>query len=327
MKKHLLIFTTLLCLSIWLITACKKDEPRTNFEDVVDGAIASENSDVRVSKVIYTDTSFLFLGIPAKEDTIAYGYNPRGLLTAVFINGSQYINVGHPSGLVRFSAVLQNSNTWKESQILHDGKAITQVNVKTVNALNPVISFPVDGNIIFKRSENSKLETVEPRTIAGIPGAETFVTASVRIIEYNSDGTPSILAASGVGNSFYLQEITYQQAPGVPNKLKRMLNEDILRINKMGGMRVDNHIQSTFSFGSNVTGNWLVTLGLHRLHVISETNPNLVASIKTSKIETVGGVQTVVDSNTKTFLYLHDVDNRNITINGLKVFYDVVKQR
>jgi hypothetical protein len=326
MKKHFLIFTTLLCSSLWLITACKKDEQPTKFEDVVEGAIISENSDVRVNKVRYTDTSFQYLGALPTEVTISYGYNQSGLLTAVFVDGSKYIEVGHSSGVVRFS-IPEENNSWRASQLLHNGNAITQVNVKTVNPSNPVIRFPVDGTILFKRIDNMKLETIEPRTTAGVPGAETFVTSSVRILEYNSDGTPSILAATGVGNSFYLQEITYQQAPGVPNKLKRMLNEDILRINKMGGMRVDNHIESTNAFATSVTGNWLITLGLHRLHVLSETNPNLVASIKTSRIETTGGVQAVVESNTKNFLYLHDVDNRNITINGLKVFYDVVKQR
>lgn len=325
MKKQLLLLTVLLTATVWLVTSCKKDEQPSNFEDIVDGATVNESSDVRINRVVYIDSVAVPFGGSPKDVSIAYDYNPRGRLTDISVNNSKFIQVGHPEGAVRFSGLQQSGQGWTSSQVFFNGSNIARVNVNTFNSLNPIVQPPISGTIQINRTSENLLQTIEPRTIPGIPGAEVFMPSSIRVLEFNPDGTPRLIAASAVGNVFYLQEVAYQQAPGVPNKLKRMLNEDILRVNKMGLINPDGHVFSGNLF--NGKGNWLISFGLHRLHVLAESHPTLVASIKTTKIETINGVQTEVESNTQTFLYLHDVDNRNITINGLKVFYDVVRQR
>ncbi len=127
-------------------------------------------------------------------------------------------------------------------------------------------------------------------------------------------------------------EFTYTPAEDIPLKLKRMVNEELLHLNKYGVTNPDAirigtedpvNLYLSSPFGE---GNWLVSFALWDKYILSEMSSHLVSKRVTKHyINDDTGTPVFQKTTVEDFPYTHDPVAKTLEIAGLKIWYEVIE--
>lgn len=172
----------------------------------------------------------------------------------------------------------------------------------------------------------------------------------LKVTEYNSHGdiqkatsvqqfTAAEELAPNARDTFEFRlEFEYQRAQEVPGLLKRMVNEELLQINKYGVVNYevaylsgnDYYKEGLGSTQSGIPsnygeGNWLVTFGLPQNFIIEPKSEYMVSKRTTHHYRILpSGEREFIKTIVEDFPYVHDADAKTLEIAGLKIWYELV---
>jgi hypothetical protein len=124
-------------------------------------------------------------------------------------------------------------------------------------------------------------------------------------------------------------EYTYTPAEDIPMKLKRMVNEELLHVNKYGVTSADAYVlannESPLISSRFGEGDWLVSFALWDKYILSEMSSHLVSKRVTKHyIKNDSGTPVYQKTTVEDFPYIHDTIAKTLEIAGLKIWYEVV---
>ncbi|MCZ2392621.1 MAG: hypothetical protein LC105_02020 [Chitinophagales bacterium] len=127
----------------------------------------------------------------------------------------------------------------------------------------------------------------------------------------------------------------YNKADDVPSKLKRLVNEELLYLNRYGVMNLDtkklyygntNLWRNEYN-GTNA-GNWLISFGLPQYYILEEKSTHLVSKRTTDFYQTdMFGNTKYIKTRVENFPYKHDSKAKTLEIAGLKIWYEFVEEK
>lgn len=320
-----------------ILTACKKDDSNQSIlEDI--------GKNLKILRVQYNNES--------GEQKYIYLYDENNRVTKV-VNEKNLDTDNEPRFQVQYrlgelEVISQfegtSDNYWNRSIISLNSNKIESIEVHT-----PLPgTYPIDfsGRININRTVNGQIKSVELDStfVGGLIINDTntlsnklmtYYPISTQIVSFNENNHPykSIstkeIQTVGTSHKNYVYEFDFQydKAANIPAKLKRLINEELLHLNKFG---VTNFDVKTIATGEQPwseygEGNWLVSFGLPQYHILEDKSTHMVSK-RTTKHYKIndGGEKEYIKTTIEDFPYVHDADAKTLEINGLKIWYEYV---
>lgn len=313
MRKLIIIQYGILACILLLVGACKKDTPeKPDIQKYGD-------QDVRILKVGYKEN----------RETI-YHYNELGKLKYIVTDKNDLERIEIVFGDDEITFDTKRLDGWQKSDIKYINDRIDYVTVWTKFPIDNIPS--VEGIVNFNISDD-KLQSININDSMLSKVAE-YQPLKSRISSYNSYHLPeeskSIYIKSWVNPIDVAFEFTFEyvEAKDIPAKLKRLVNEELLHINKYGVTNMD--INTIYFEGENHSyygeGNWLVSFGLPQYYILEEKSSHIVSKT-TTRIYKVNeaGEKEYERTITKEFPYIHNEEAKTLEIAGLKIWYEFVE--
>lgn len=296
-----------------MMGACKKDTVEK--PDISNG----NDRDIRILKVDYKEN----------RETI-YHYDELGKLKYIVTdkNDLEKIEIVFGDGEIIFETKALDG--WQKSHIRYLNDRIDYVTVWTKF---PVDNIPSVEGIVNFNINDGKLQSININDSMLSRVAE-YQPLKSRITSYNSYNLPkeseSIYIKSWVNpiDVAFGFAFEYVEAKDIPTKLKRLVNEELLHINKYGVTNMD--INTIYFEGENHSyygeGNWLVSFGLPQYYILEEKSSHIVSKRITRiyKVNEVGEEE-YERTITEEFPYVHDATAKTLEIAGLKIWYEFVE--
>lgn len=302
--------------------SCEKDK----IVVPVDRHLEDDDRAIRILKVEYQNKSHNIVFKPE------YRYNEEGFLDSILMvdsnqtpNNTEWVAVSHENDQFNFISKLGETDYfWNKIQVQTFGNLIFKILVTTPMATEPHIVGT--GEISPKREDNYRLKSME------LTEKTSFAPICIKINSYNKYNLPEKTSSkSDFTFSLHQFEFSYQYAKGenIPSVLRRMINEELLYLNRYGITNYDEIvianenglIKSPFSpFGE---GNWLISFGLPQYHILEDKSTHIVSK-RTTKHYKINdaGEQEYVKTTVEDFPYIHDADAKTLEIAGLKIWYE-----
>lgn len=326
-----------LVMLLFVIVACKKESaiietPNPSWSDT---------QKVRVKKILVVNDSVSF-----GYDTIEYHYDTYGKLSEI-ITKNKYKSYVHPirdedAIEIDYSFVGCLGYYWKfhSNKFRVQNERVQKIEGKydwdylctdavfNSTTRNSNFNYGQDGllksiynNIVRRYFENGRIESdIQNITYSGNK-VEKFQVVSYEFV-------PDTIQLE---TERYTVEPTYIPAEGVPDGLRRMVNQALLGLNSIGF--------EEYVFYSNFAHNrdlslvyffdWWVSFGFPELQTLPSQDAGLVSSkrMQGKKGAYMDGGEytfTQVDS-TASYPYTHDAQNKTLEIAGLKIWYELVE--
>lgn len=336
------------------IIGCSKDNSRLEVktEEVKTDKVFNIDDDIRVLKVQSIGSNY---GFYDNEVFTIYDYEEGKLrkLTSTSPTQPDYVHVSadfdYKDLSIEIKAKPSNVNDgWEQINIdFNEQNQVTDISVWTP-VIPHFIQFMEQSDLHVQRNSNGVLKNVllNEETFYG----PTYEPVSMNIISNNSFGLPEKAKAERYkkgdwmrGTVFYTTafdfEFKYNQAKDVPSQLKRLINEELLYLNRYGVSNYDLFKlapeSAIFKFvGSGYPGpigylglgNWAVSFGLPQYYILENKSEYMVSQRTTHiyKLDFVTREEEYVKTVTEDFPYIHDAKARTLEIAGMKIWYEYV---
>ncbi|MCO5231267.1 MAG: hypothetical protein M9958_08955 [Chitinophagales bacterium] len=323
MKTSILkIFGCIALLSI--LTGCKKDT-------VLEQEIVDDNTAIRILKVSFNEGTHRYF----------YHYDNLGKLSYVYHDVDSGINIIDTTRLKTEYGdkwiYLENDygghddNEWNWTKIFKSNNRVDSL--FTLTPLTGAVPVPSVSLLKFKRSDN--MEIIEIIRDRGIQG--TYSPILIEVVSSNSNGLPENIKSTNaikdvIINKTFKVKINYQYtySPEIPTYLKRLINEELLYLNRYGITRFDlGYICGIYDKPLNHygDGNWLISFGLPQYYILEEKSQYMVSK-RTTDIYQINeaGEEEYERTITEDFPYIHDAEAKTLEIAGLKIWYEYVEK-
>lgn len=309
-------------ISLMLVT-CQKD--KQVIEDLFD-----ENKDIRVLRVeyVYTDS-------PTDENpdlyqnNVHYTYNSDNYLTNIKNGTYNRADISYKKENIHILAG-ENDRYWQYSDVLYspNGK------IENIRVMTPAFFYPYlkyEGELKFLRNNLNKIIEIS------MSESSSYYPLLSKITSYNDFGLPETSAyIPNIGDSIYPEDtinhlefnFEYTKGEDIPQKLKRLINEELLFLNRYGitnrdVMYLRNKYFNESEWGE---GNWLVSFGLPQYYILEERSSHIVSKRTTKHYKiNEGGELEHIKTTVEDFPYVHDAQARTLEIAGLKIWYEFVE--
>lgn len=326
--KHLNLITSILLLLT--VMACNKDK-----KTIIDEG-KEDDRNIRILRVDYINK---YNNNPI---TYIYKYDSLGkLIRPTFLRPDSIedfsIKVVYNENSIKFinQDGFSSDYYWHNTLITFDNDKVKEIEVETpFHDHTPHIALV--GEIGVFRNNNNQLDSIKLLYKKGVFGT-TYYVLETKMTAYNSYGLPitsqslpsqnNFLITSRDKGQFYFK-FDYVRGEGIPSMLKRLVNEELLHLNKYGVSNNDKYIIKNNGIGNSFgadkgEGNWLVSFGLPQYYILSKRSTHLVSKritdiYKTNEAGEEVFEKTIVDE----FPYIHDASAKTLEIGGLKIWYE-----
>lgn len=349
----LYIISAMVFLTVGL--GCKKDVQQNI--TINPPKVYNENADIRVLKVEYEGATGMF---DEGKGVFWYHYDELGRLNKVqteFIwhDGSTLhrdtvdrmtllYNEGKIN-LFNHPRHLSTDGTWNWTEFETNGNKV--MSIKVLNAVQGPMSYKIEGIIDFLREEQQgRLSSVFMKPTEENQ-ASTYQPVTSIINEYNDLNLPktsvsidrdkdTLHFAPFLGLTYdelfpgLRFNFEYREAKGIPNKLKRLINEELTHLNRYGVTNFDEYkiadINIRHPLCENGEGNWLVSFGFPQYYILESKSTHMLSKRTTQIYKTNEfGEWEYVKTTIEDFPYIHDADAKTLEIAGLKIWYEYVE--
>jgi hypothetical protein len=307
--------------------------------------ISGDDRDVRILKVLYVMDTLPDDPVPYVGQ-FTYLYGSDGLIERIefteYRPGESYDRVffeWKDDGLHIISSDLGFSdNYWKKSIITSLEGRVEKIWVSNNSQFPFSLFFP--GIVLIERNANGSIKSLsqinenddaESTYFPLLPSVESYFKKDLPqkiMTQPNLNWKSSNFDYSKLSFEF---EFTYTPAEDIPLKLKRMVNEELLHLNKYGvtspdAIRIGTEDPVNLYLSSPLgEGNWLVSFALWDKYILSEMSSHLVSKRVTKHyLNDDTGKPVYQKTTVEDFPYIHDTIAKTLEIAGLKIWYEVV---
>lgn len=323
------------------MSACKKDTVEK--PDIPKG----EDRDIRVLKVQYMGhdyNSSLIFGSTNSPDLFTrecfYHYDSKGRLSYIVNDDLPRVQVEYDNNQIKLiNSQIENAPTialyWMNSIISSQNNKIEGILATTRYPLVTPHFMSEQIKMNITRTANEKLKSVGIDSVYDMNRLFMYIPLNTNIESFEMSGLPN--KVKGVISLFEdLQyplslswdfSFQYNKADDVPSKLKRLINEEILFLNRYGVTNFDMfYMDSTRNYSQFGEGNWLISFGLPQYYILEDKSAYMVSQRVTDyyQLDSLSGEREFVKTKVEDFPYKHDAEAKTLEIAGLKIWYEFV---
>lgn len=324
MRKFNIVF--IICLLLLTVIACNKDKK------MITDDRSDDNRNIRILRVDYINK------LNNKPVSYIYKYDSLGkLIRPTFLRPDSIedlsIEVVYNENNIQFIYLGGTSDYfWHETLISFDNDKVEEIKVET--PIGDHTHMTIVGEIGVFRNANNQLDSIKIlyNDIAGT----TYFPLETQMTAYNSYGLPITSQSFQSRNTYSLEKdkgqfyfkFDYVRGEGIPSMLKRLVNEELLHLNKYGVTNYDKYLIKNNGIGGSYgaeqsEGNWLVSFGLPQYYILSERSTHIVSKRTTDIYEiNEAGEEVLERTIVEDFPYIHDASAKTLEIGGLKIWYE-----
>ncbi|MCO5232102.1 MAG: hypothetical protein M9888_00005, partial [Chitinophagales bacterium] len=227
---------------------------------------------------------------------------------------------------------------WMDTKIL-----ISQNKVEKINVLTKLLTMlSIEGELEINRKDNKFERIMFSDYVSN--SVTTYFPIESKVLKYNQYDLPesTVMDSKFIRNDKYSKYMAYfnfeyVEALSIPKKLKRLINEELLFLNRYGVTNADFDFflnnNTSVLYGNNNgnqygEGNWLISFGLPQYYILEEKS-NYMVSKRTTDIYQIdeAGEKKYLKTRVEDFPYKHDSKAKTLEIAGLKIWYEFVEEK
>ncbi|MCO5234505.1 MAG: hypothetical protein M9888_12330 [Chitinophagales bacterium] len=321
-----------------VIVGCKKDV----HQNIINPPkVYNENADIRVLKVQFKGKGITGRPPLPPERIINYQYDKDNLkkikLELPTKGVMDYVNIVYGEhGIEFYNRQKAGDVGWEYTHVnINDRNQVEDIKIWTP-VLPHVVHYTTEAKIHIERDKDGMLRRVG--ILREHYDNDTYAPINTHISSYNTYGLPEKSVAektwyfTAVLNHTFDFEFEYVRAEDIPSQLKRLVNEELLYLNRYGVINFEEYkiagINIWHPLSVSGEGNWLVSFGLPQYHILEDKSSYIVSKRNTIiyKYNEVGEKEyerTIVED----FPYKHDAEAKTLEIAGLKIWYEYVEEK
>ncbi|MCO5230649.1 MAG: hypothetical protein M9958_05795 [Chitinophagales bacterium] len=314
-----------ICIAVLsILIGCKKDN-----------VSKEDNRDIQITKVEFIESNELSKGV------YNYKYDSTGQLNDIILEALGYSS--NPIEIIKSENQIQlvylegvADFGWMDTKIL-----ISQNKVEKINVLTKLLTMlSIEGELEINRKDNKFERIMFSDYVSN--SVTTYFPIESKVLKYNQYDLPesTVMDSKFIRNDKYSKYMAYfnfeyVEALSIPKKLKRLINEELLFLNRYGVTNADFDFflnnNTSVLYGNNNgnqygEGNWLISFGLPQYYILEEKS-NYMVSKRTTDIYQIdeAGEEKYLKTKVEDFPYKHDVEAKILEIAGLKIWYEFVE--